>query len=197
MLIGVVVFGLSRPAGAASLCAKLQYRIAGAAAKAKAGCWAKAAGAGAAVDTTCLANADDRLTQKWAKATSRGDCPTTADAASARGVVDAFLAGLVAILEPPAVSRCCSVGSSCFAGPAIDDPGCFELQGTLGPPGSVCEGATGACVAPPGTGGPCCALPQLSVCAAAPLGTPAQCVAAGGFDVANAVCLPTGACAVP
>jgi hypothetical protein len=131
------------------------------------------------------------------KASSKGDCPTTADTAAAQHVVDAFLAGLVDILEPPTVSYCCSTGSSCFAGPAINDSTCLELQGTLGPPGSVCEGASGACVAPPGTGGPCCALPQFSVCAAGPGANPAGCVTAGGFDFPNAVCLPSGACAFP
>jgi hypothetical protein len=37
----------------------------------------------------------------------------------------------------------------------------------------------------------------LSVCAAGPGGDPATCFNAGGFAVANTVCLPSGACAFP
>jgi hypothetical protein len=196
-VLGLVIVGSYCSAEAASVCAKLRYKIAAAGAKAKAACYARAAGSGATVDTTCLTRADDALARKWVKATANGDCPTTADAATAQGLVDAFLAGLVDVLEPPTVSYCCATGSSCFAGPVIDASTCFELLGTLGPPGSVCEGATGACVAPPGSGGPCCALPQLSVCAAGPGGDPADCSNAGGFHVPNAVCLPSGACVVP
>jgi len=197
IVIGVVVFGLPCAAAAASVCAKLQYKIAAAGAKAKAACHAKAAGSGQAVDATCLLRAEEKLAQKWDRAAVIGDCPTTADAATAQGVVDAFLAGLGAVLEPPTVSYCCNTGSGCFAGPVIDAPNCLELLGTLGPPGSICEGATGTCVAPPGTGGSCCALPQYSVCTAGPTVDPAGCVTAGGFDVPNAVCLPSGACVFP
>ena len=196
-MLAVVVFGLPCAAAAASVCAKLQYKIAAAGAKAKAACHAKAAGSGAPVDTTCLANAEQKLALKWAKATVKGDCPTIADAATAQGIVDAFLAGLVAALEPPTVSYCCATGPSCFAGPVIDASTCLELLGTLGPPGTVCEGATGTCVTPPGTGGSCCALPQFSVCTAGPTVDPAGCVTGGGFDVPNAVCLPSGACVFP
>jgi hypothetical protein len=197
IVLGVVLVGSYCSAEAASICGKLQYKIAAAGAKAKVACYARAAGSGVAVDATCLTNAEEKLARKWVKAAVNGDCPTTADAAMAQAVVDAFLAGLVDVLEPPTVSYCCATGSSCFAGPVIDAPTCLELQGTLGPPGSVCEGATGACVAPPGAGGPCCALPQFSVCTAGPLGDPAGCVNAGGFDVPNAVCLPSGACVFP
>jgi hypothetical protein len=197
IVIGLALFDLDRSADAASVCAKLQYKIAAAGAKAKAACYAKAAGSGAVVDTTCVANAEEKLARKWVKAGENGDCPTAADAATAQGLVDAFLAGLVGVLEPPTVSYCCATGTSCLAGPVMDASGCAELLGTLGLPGSICDGATGTCVAPPGTGGPCCALPQYSVCMAGPGGDPATCVDAGGFDVPNAVCLPTGACAFP
>jgi hypothetical protein len=195
--VGVVVWGFSCASAAASVCASLRYRIAGAGAKATAACQARAASSGEQVDATCLARARDRVAQKWAKAALRGDCPTTADAAAAQGAIDAFLEQLVAVLEPPTVSYCCRTGSSCFAGPVIDASTCLELSGTLGPPGSVCEGSTGSCVAPPGTGGPCCALPQFSVCTAGPTVAPAECVMGGGFDVPNAVCLPNGACVFP
>jgi len=197
VVLGIVVFGLPCAAAAASLCGRLQYKIAAEGAQAKAVCHAKAIGSGAPVDATCLATAEEKLVRKWAKAAVKGDCQTNADAATAQAVVDDFLAALVAVLEPSPVSHCCNTASSCFAGPVIDASTCLELLGTLGPPASVCEGATGTCVAPPGTGGSCCALPQYSTCTAGPTVDPAACVTAGGFDVPNAVCLPSGACALP
>jgi hypothetical protein len=194
IVLGIVVVGLPCAAAAASLCGKLQYKIAAGGARAKAACHAKASGSGVPIDTTCLARAEEQLARKWAKAAVIGDCPTSADAATVQAAVDAFLAALVAVLEP---SNCCNTGSSCFAGPVIDASTCSELLGTLGPPGSVCEGATGACVAPPGTAGSCCAFPQYSSCTAGPTVDSADCVAAGGSDVPNAVCLPSSACVAP
>jgi len=181
---------------AQSRCAKLWFRVAGEGAKATAACHAKAIGGGTAVDPTCLAAAGEKLTRKWTKATREGDCPTAADAASAQERVDAFLAAIEDLLTPPTVSHCCATGSACYAGSSIDAGTCLELLGTLGPPGSVCEGSTGACVAPPGTGGSCCDLPQFSLCTAGPGVTPANCVTGGGLDVPNAVCHDVGACAV-
>jgi hypothetical protein len=183
---------------AQSQCAKLQYSAAGAAAHRKAACAAKAAAAGAPVDAACLAAADARLAQRWAKAIARGDCPTTAEAAGAQEAVDSFLASLNALLEPPAVSHCCATATTCFAGPSIDEASCTsELFGTPGEPGSVCDGATGACVPPPGAGGSCCSLTTLGICTAGPGVAPAACVAAGGLDFPGGVCLPSGACAIP
>jgi len=110
-------------------------------------------------------------------------------------LVDGFAATLTATLDPPLVSHCCDVGASCFAAASIDQAICaFELLGTPGPPGSVCDGATGDCVLPPGTGGPCCALSSLSVCSAGPTLDPANCFAAGGLDYPMAVCVPSGTC---
>lgn len=180
-----------------SICAKVQLKVAAAGAKAKAACHASAIGEGNAVDAACLRAAEDKVARKWVKATLKGDCPTALDAATAQGIVDGFVAEFLDALEPPTVSYCCATGSSCWAGPPIDPSSCLELLGTLGPPGSVCEGATGACVASPGAGGSCCTLPQFQVCSAGPGVPPAGCVTAGGFDVPNAVCLPNGACVFP
>lgn len=195
----LLVVGAGSTASAQSVCAKLWFRVAAEGAKTKAACHAKAAVTGAPVNPACLAAAEEKLVRKWNKATIKGDCPTAAQADDAQEVVDAFVADVVALLTPtpPLPSRCCATGSSCFAGPPIDESACLELLGTMGPPGSVCDGATGACVAPPGAGGSCCMLPQFSVCNAGPEVTPAGCVTGGGLDVPNAVCRPDGACAFP
>jgi hypothetical protein len=197
MIIALGLLVIAAPAGAASVCLKLQYRIAAEGAKAKAACYAKAAGSGVPVNSTCLANAEQMLALKWAKATARGDCATSADAATAQTIVDAFLADLVDALDPP-ISHCCNSATSCFAGPVIDASTCLELNGTLGPPGTVCEGATGTCVAPPGTGGSCCTLPQgYSSCTAGSSVDPDDCASIGGSAVPGAVCPPSGICTVP
>jgi hypothetical protein len=188
-----LLVGIPDAAAAPSACAKLWFRAAGEAAKAQAACHAKAAGAGTAVDPTCLATAAEKLARKWMKATLKSDCPTAADAAASQNRVDAFLASLVDLLTPPA-SHCCATATSCYAGPVIDSGGCLELLGTLGPPGSVCDGETGTCVTPPGSGGACCALPLLSVCTAGPSVDPGDCVAAGGSSVLDAVCLENAVC---
>jgi hypothetical protein len=194
-LFAALIVGCVDTAAAQSACAKLWIRVAADGAKAAAACHAKAAALGAAVDSTCLGAAAEKVGRKWAKATGKGDCPTTADAAAAQSRIDAFLAAIVDLLTPPP-RRCCNTGSACYAGPTMDADGCSELLGTLGPAGSVCEGSTGTCVAAPGAGGSCCSLP-FAVCTAGPSVPPAGCVAAGGVDMANAVCPESGACALP
>jgi hypothetical protein len=192
----ILVPALAASAGAQSRCAQLQFAAAGEAARRKAVCAARAAAFGAPVDAACLALADARLARRWARAVARGDCPTPADAAAAQAVVDGFLVALTEVLTPPP-SHCCDTGARCFAGPSLDAASCtLELFGTLGAPGSVCDGATGDCVAPPGTGGNCCALPG-AVCTAGPEDDPADCLAVGGQSSTAAACEPTGTCTVP
>jgi hypothetical protein len=191
-----LVMGSADTASAQSACAKLWLRVAADGAKAAAACHGKAAATGGAVDPACLTAVEEKVTRKWAKATLKGDCPTAADAAAAQSRIDAFIASIVELLTP---TRCCNTGntgSACYAGPTMDAEGCSELLGTLGPGGSVCEGSTGTCVAPPGAGGSCCSLP-FSVCTAGPSVPPASCVAAGGVDMPNAVCTESGTCAMP
>jgi hypothetical protein len=104
---------------------------------------------------------------------------------------------LVAILEPATESHCCDVGASCFASPMLDAASCAgELFGTIGAPGTVCDG-TGNCVRPPGMGGSCCTVPSIGVCGAGPGVDPSDCLAAGGLDFPVGVCLESGACAIP
>jgi len=198
LLVAVVlVTSGASSAGEPSRCAQLQYAAAGEAARRKADCAAKAAALGAPVDAGCLAAVDGRLARRWARAAARGDCPTPADSDTARAVVDGFLASLSQALTAPVPGGCCDSGARCFGSPAIDASTCqFELLGTLGAPGSVCDGATGDCVAPAGTGGSCCEFPG-AVCSAVPNDDPADCVAAGGQSFATAVCQPGGTCTAP
>ena len=194
LVVGPVLVG---SASAQSICAKLQYKAAGAAARSRAACAARAAVGGVPIDRACLDAADARLARKWGRALAYGDCPTAADDSAARSVVAGFLSGLTAILEPPTESHCCDTGPSCFASPTIDAASCAgELFGTIGAPGTVCDGM-GNCVPPPATGGSCCTLPSIGVCSAGPGVDPSACLVAGGLDFPSGVCLESGACAVP
>lgn len=187
----------AREARAQSQCQAMQLASAGEAARRKAVCAARAAATGTAVDERCLALADARLARSWARALARGDCPTPTDAVAAQVIVDDFLATLTQALAPPLPSHCCHTGPRCFAAPAIDASSCqLELFGTLGPPGSVCDGASGNCVTPPGTGGPCCTLPG-SFCSASPGDGPEICSEVGGGYLATGVCGPDGTCNTP
>ena len=197
LVAAMLVPVLAASARAQSRCARLQYAAAGEAARRKADCASRASAIGGTSEATCLALANARLTRRWARAVAHGDCPTPADAAAAQAVVDDFLAALTHVLTAAPPSHCCDGGSRCFASPAIDGSSCqFELLGTLGAPGSVCDGATGDCVAPPGTGGACCAFAG-AVCSAAPADDPADCLAAGGQFSTAAVCQAGGSCTAP
>jgi len=191
-----VIALLAHDALAQSQCLSLQLAAAGEAARRKAVCAARAAAAGTAVDERCLALAEARLARGWARALARGDCPTAADAAVAKAIVDGFVTALTQALTPPP-SRCCDTGERCWASPMIDASSCeLELSGTLGAPGSVCDGASGDCVPAPGTGGPCCALAG-DYCGASPVDGPEICSAAGGTYLATGVCGPAGTCSTP
>jgi hypothetical protein len=188
-----VVLLLASAAGAQSKCDKLRFQAAGNAARLAAICAADAAAAGTPVDTACLEVAAERLRRKWERATARGDCTAPADAEQGVTAMNDFVAALTTIVQPQ--PRCCTTATGCFAAPSIDAANCqFELLGTPGAPGSVCDGATGTCVPAPGTGGPCCTLESLTVCASAPGGDPAVCESAGGTYLPTAVCEPSGSC---
>lgn len=196
LLTTLVLLALpTAPARAQSRCAQLQYAAAGEAARGKTACASRAAALGGGIDAACLALVDARLARRWARAVARGDCLTSAGAAAAQGVVDAFLASLDQLLLAPPPRHCCDTGERCFAGPSLDLSSCeLELSGTLGAPGSVCD-ASGDCVAP-GTGGSCCAFAG-DYCTAGPSDGPAICAAAGGQFSTPAICQPDGSCVVP
>lgn len=196
LVVVAVVTLVAASARAQSRCAQLQYAAAGEGARRKADCAARAAALGAPLDARCLALADERLARRWARAVARGDCLTPADAAAARRVVDDFLASLTQLVTPAPPRHCCDTGERCFGSPSLDLSSCeLELSGTLGPPGSVCD-ASGDCVAPPGTGGACCAFAG-AYCTAGPDDGPALCGAAGGQFSAAAICQPDGTCTAP
>ena len=191
-LVVLAAIAADGPVFAQSKCAKLQLLAAGQAARRHAACAARVAQTGAPLDQTCVDAVTEKLRRKWERAMTRGDCPTAASADDAQAAVDAFLAAVLGLALPGSAARCCDTGPACFAAPSIDASTCpFELLGTLGPPGSVCDGA-GDCTAPPAVGGPCCQLTYTCVTGST-VDAPA-CEMVEGTYHASAVCNGSGAC---
>ncbi len=95
---------------------------------------------------------------------------------------------------------CCSEGSYCAGGGTADPFACLTenttaiANGEPGPANSICD-ASGACVAPPGTGGTCCQIDSLSYC-----GTKwadGNCSDFGGTFSYPRVCNQSGSCVAP
>jgi hypothetical protein len=92
---------------AAQNCAGAKMKVAGKSAGLQLACHAKAARAGATVDSSCLAKATAKLTSSFAKAESHGGCITTGDADGITAMIDSSVGAFVAALRPtPAANRC-------------------------------------------------------------------------------------------
>jgi hypothetical protein len=199
MLVGMIfAFGDVGRAVAQSRCQSLKFKAAGAVAKRKATCHARAAKDGTAVDAACLAGADDQLARKWVKAETAGDCVTTDDATDGVSSTDQCLAAIEAVVDPPPppTSPCCNFVGSC-AHP-VDETTCVSVfGGTAGPPGSVCDGTTGTCGAPPAGPGQCCMTADAAFCTAGPNLDLGGCVPPQFIDAPSGICDPSGACVLP
>jgi hypothetical protein len=158
----------------------------------QAGCQAKAAKTGEAVDTLCETKAEAKLQTAFAKAQQKADCVASGDDADLiEAVAGAFVADTAAILEPPP-GVCCSEGGLC--GWAVDAATCIETAGVPGAAGTVCS--AGACSAPPAAPSPCCdgtSVSGATGCAAGPLGSSA-CEAAGGTFFVGSICPQSREC---
>jgi hypothetical protein len=199
LLAGMIAsFGGVDPAAAQSKCQSLKFKAAGAVAKRKATCHARAAKEGTPVDAQCLADANDQLARKWFKADAMGDCVSTNDFPAGISATDECLTAIDAVVDPPPpfTSPCCNLGNSCAHG--IDDASCVSFfSGTPGPAGSVCNGATGTCGPPPAGAGRCCMRADGTFCTAGPNLNLAGCVPPEFLDAPFATCAPSGACALP
>jgi hypothetical protein len=197
-LIGIMV--VADEARAQNRCQSLKWKAAGVAAKMKAACYASAAKEGVDVDPACLAKADARLAKRWSAAEEAGGCVTTGDLAAASGAVDQCSSAIGAVVAPPPppTSLCCNLGTACAQGMGLDAEGCVTFfGGTVGPAGSVCNGATGACEAPPAGFGRCCMSTSVSFCTGGPNLDLSGCVPPSFLDFPFAVCSPSGACLLP
>jgi hypothetical protein len=84
--------------GVGSKCTQGILDAAGKKAKAQASCYAKALGAGVAVDPACLQKASDNFTKGFTKAQDKGDCQTDFDVASTESAVDTLLTDTIGLV---------------------------------------------------------------------------------------------------
>ena len=112
-----------------SKCTKKKLLAAGKKTLGKAKCHAKAADQGSGVDADCLTKAEDKFDKAFTKAEAASDCAApTGDAGAIEAKIDAFIADVVAALDPPL----CGL-----------DGGTFTCGGGC-PPGDVCASSGGS-----------------------------------------------------
>lgn len=188
--------GLSVPPQ--SRCAALKYKAAGNYSRAIASCRASKLATGATlVDPACLEKARTKLDKAFARAERKDDCLATGDQGYAAEEAQSYLGTLPPILEGRV--RCCTLLAADQCTWTRDAAECDEFPGgTLGPPGSFCDGATGACVAPPlePQAGLCCDGIEVGNGCAGNLSA-SDCSLAGGSNSETKVCRPNGTCQVP
>jgi hypothetical protein len=183
----------------ASQCAALKYKAAGKYAQALAGCRAKTVAKGfPLVAPDCLLKAQAKLEQAFARAEKKSDCLATGDAGYATDEAQDFIATLPPILESRV--RCCTLQAADQCTWTETEAECDAFPGgTLGPPGSFCDGPTGDCVAPPATPAPgfCCdGLAQGNGCVGN-LDADTCTIAGGGAHSPSKLCMPYGSCEAP
>ena len=206
MFIGSHTVGLPGAAAAAtptSRCDAAKLKAVGKAVFAMAKCHAKAALAGVAVDQACLARIQTRLVAAVAAADLMGACPGAADGLS--DDADQCVASFLSISTPTtsttsttiaATIESCCYGTSLCTQTNVTTPGDCSVVGTMlaGAAGTVCDGTTGGCVAPPMTHGPCCETSGIAglACLAGPSLHQTNCETLDGTFFASASCTPAG-----
>jgi hypothetical protein len=190
LTVALLAFGLPpASATAGSRCAAAKLKAAGAYSAGLARCQAKATAKGGALDTLCVAKAQSKLLAAFGKAEAKGDCLTLGDVVPVQDVLDDPAGEAFEILLPPVARRCCQVAGYCFW--AEDEAECSQPGVTLGEVGSVCNGETRTCVAPPPVGvATCCenvTVPALSepTCVGRPM---LSCAVLGGDEVVDSLC---------
>lgn len=109
LLAPIAIFLVAAPAGAVATpgqkCAAAKVRASGKKALKKLKCHATAIMRDDPVDPACLARAEQKFVEAFAKAELEGGCATTGDAAALEAMVDVFVGDVVAALPAaPAVS---------------------------------------------------------------------------------------------
>jgi hypothetical protein len=198
--IGLVAVGSSPASGQAgpSQCAALQYKAQGAYANQIARCRAQGVAKGLADDPRCEAKANRILLKRFAKAEKKGDCLGVEVPLVSEVHTDECLADLAPAIEGRLI--CCTFGTDpldrCTYLPEVNVGTCTGDLGVVGPPGSVCDGATGSCIAGPATPGECCDGFASNTTAGSCIAGSVNAVACenDGRYVASGICLQTGRC---
>jgi hypothetical protein len=195
---GVVSIGLAMcltatAAWGQSRCTSDKYKAAGKYALALAVCHSKAVAGGVPVDPICEGKGLTKLQASFVKAESKGDCVVPGGQSDAAAIAQKFVGDLGGVLEVQVF--CCNAGPGLclYASDAAD---CASNGGTLGAAGTVCDGASGACVAAPATGGNCCEGTVYGTgCVGGPGWNASTCTFfPNHIFSANAVCGASGSC---
>lgn len=199
----VIVFSASfgHAAVTAGTCASAKQKLAGKSAAAKLACQAKAAKAGTAVDTACLSKADAKLADGFAKIEDKGACVTPGYPAALAGMVESFVADMVAATPPAGFAGCASAKQKvagktaagalgCHAkasksGDAVDASCLQKVADKLAAAYAKEEAKASGCAA---FGAAASVQPRIDAFVARVLGTtpvvapPVRCCASGAFD---------------
>ncbi len=177
-----------------SRCTAARLKAAGRYYRSVAGCEARAAATGGAVDIVCLGKAESKLDKAFQKSAGKDDCMNATDATATQSQLGDELTELFTILEPPP-AVCCAAPTICLWMP--DPVTCEVLPGVAGAPGTVCSG-NGTCVPPPAAEGACCGAIQSGVfagkCVSGASISDVDCANVGGSFVGDGVCLPAEVC---
>jgi hypothetical protein len=136
-------------------CAQAKNKAASKKLASKLKCWQKAIGSGATVDPACLTAAETKYGSAIAKIETKGGCDFPGDGATLEAVVNNAVAALTPF-TPASPGVCCTDGFGCWYD-APSGTACSPF--TVGAVNSVCDAATGGCIAAPATPGPCCSNP--------------------------------------
>jgi hypothetical protein len=180
-------------ASAQSKCTSDKYKAVGKYARALATCHAKAVAGAVPVDPACEAAGLAKLNASFGKSEGRGDCIITGEAPAAAAAAKGFVDDLGSILEKQLF--CCAGGGLCMY--AVDFADCASQGGSLGAPGSVCNGASGTCAAPPAAVGNCCEQPNWGTGCVGGQIDGATCTFFAGTFTPGAICQPSGSCGAP
>jgi hypothetical protein len=140
----------------AQKCAQAKNKAASKKVASKLKCWQQAIAAGlSAADATCLTTAETKYGLTITKIEAKGGCNFPGDGPTLEALVNKAVAS-IAPFTPANAGVCCTDGAGCW----YDAPGGSACSGfALGAANSVCDAASGACVAAPATPGRCCSNP--------------------------------------
>lgn len=211
---------------AQSRCTSLKYKFAGKGALSKAKCVARAARTGSAVDPACLAAAEQKLSEKWAIAESKGDCASVGDGGVVQDKIDDFIASLTGCLQglptptpiptptrtatgtatatatatptggPPPPQCCAFVEPSAGQVCLMLPPAICALFGGSSGSGD-CDATTGLCGAPPVSTGDCCSDAIFAFSCLAGPGVGAHCTTTWSGTLHPGTTCLVGGCGIP
>lgn len=211
-LIGALLVPMPAGAGVSGIvkCQAAKVKAVGKRIYAESKCYQKSLLKSLPVDPACLAILQAKFSIAVAKADSIGPCSGTVPVLSGvDGCVGTIVGTIIDVTTtttsttlggttttmPGQILGCCSNGPACLY---QDANTCAQINGVFVASG-VCDAATGACVAPPGSVGTCCTITNgaTSSCLAGPAIDSMTCANIGVSTGLPATFVPQGTCDAP